>query len=440
VLKFKWETSLQETEFGNVSKEWKGGVVKDVAKVNELYIKSGFKENRIEYIDITSVQNGELLGFQDLSLSDAPSRAKRVVRENDILISTVRPSLKHFAFVKKAKSNTIASTGFAVVTPIKISPRYLYYVLTSEPITTYLSQIAETQTSAYPAFNPCVIGDIHVALPLDCGKPIGEDTRIGSILAWFDDLIENKKRQNEILEKTSMAIFKNWFIDLEPFRDVEFESSKLGEIPKGWEIKPIGELAEVRNGLSYSGKEKFEEPVDGSCLFITLNNAVEGGGFKPVYAWIKSDRIKEHHLLEEGDLIIPNTEQTKDERLVGSPGIVFFPPDYEGKKGVYSHHITKILPFEQKLGLFLHLFLRFTREDSASFATGTGVLGMDVHNFKKNKLVIVPSRPVLEKFHSLVKPLFQRTITNQKEIMVLRKIRNTLLPLLVFGKLRVEVA
>jgi type I restriction enzyme S subunit len=265
-----------------------------------------------------------------------------------------------------------------------------------------------------------------------------EQNRIGTVLSWFDDLIENKKRQNEVLEKTAMAIFKSWFMDFEPFKDEEFVDSPLGEIPKGWEVKPIGELAEVRNGLSYSGKEKFGESVDGSYVFITLNNAVEGGGFKPVYAWIRSDRIKEHHFLREGDLIIPNTEQTKDERLLGSPGIVFFPPDYEGDKGVYSHHITKIYPFEHKHKLFLYLFLRFTREDSASFATGTGVLGMDIDNFKKNKLVVIPSKPILEEFHTVVEPLFRKLILNQKQIMVLRKVRDVLLPLLVFGKLRVE--
>ncbi|MEM0096668.1 MAG: restriction endonuclease subunit S [Candidatus Bathyarchaeia archaeon] len=265
-----------------------------------------------------------------------------------------------------------------------------------------------------------------------------EQERIATVLSWFDDLIENKRRQNEVLEKVAMAVFKSWFVDFEPFRDGEFVPSELGEIPKGWTVKPIGELAEIRNGLSYSGKEKFEEPVEGSYIFITLNNAIEGGGFKPVYAWIKSDRIKEHHFLEEGDLIIPNTEQTKDERLLGSPGIVFFPPDYKKDKGVYSMDIVRIAPKDGYYKFYLYLYLMFTREESASFNSGTNVLHFDIQNFKKNKLVPCPPTPILEKFHSLVEPLFRKVILNQKQIMVLRKVRDTLLPLLVFGKLRVE--
>jgi type I restriction enzyme S subunit len=268
-------------------------------------------------------------------------------------------------------------------------------------------------------------------------KP-SEQIRIATVLSCFDELIENKKRQKDILEATASAIFKNWFVDFEPFKDGGFVESELGEIPVGWDIRPIGELADVRNGSSYTGEEKFEDQVEGSHIFITLNNAIEGGGFKPVYAWIKSDRLKEYHFLEEGDLIIPNTEQTKDERLLGSPGIVFFPPEYVDKKGVYSHHITKISPHSEEYKLFLYFLLRFTRENSASFATGTGVLGMDIENFRKNKLVIVPPSRVIRRFRSIIEPLVQKVIVNQKQIMILRRVRDDLLPLLVFGKLRVE--
>ncbi|MCM8827647.1 MAG: restriction endonuclease subunit S, partial [Candidatus Omnitrophica bacterium] len=72
--------------------------------------------------------------------------------------------------------------------------------------------------------------------------PFEEQSRIATILSYFDDLIENKKRQNEILEKTAMAIFKNWFVDFEPFKDGEFVDSELGKIPKGWEVKRIAEV------------------------------------------------------------------------------------------------------------------------------------------------------------------------------------------------------
>ena len=104
---------------------------------------------------------------------------------------------------------------------------------------------------------------------------------------------------------------------------------------------------------------------------------------------------------------------------------------------MFSHHITKITPKDKRLVYFLYLYLKFTREESASYATGTGVLGMDIKNFKRNKLILLPPNSILRRFHEMVEPLFKKIINNEKEIMVLKKARDALLPLLVFGKLRV---
>lgn len=398
--KFKWETEFKEMEIGEIPRIW------DEKPYNEVVakpIKDGGTPSR-KRNDIYFGGNIPWVTIKDIS--------RLIYDTNEHL---TEEGLKHSSAKLWPKETIIFSFGATIgevgIAKVELATKqsicgiyidekkgvnfYYYYLL--KLLKEYFEDLAGGTT--FGEIRPPVIEKIHLPYP-----SLEEQSRIATVLSWFDDLIENKKRQNEILEKTAMAIFKSWFVDFEPFKDGEFVDSELGKIPEGWEVKPIGEVAEIRNGMSYSGREKFEEPVEGSYVFITLNNAIEGGGFKPVYAWIKSDRIKEHHFLEEGDLIIPNTEQTKDERLLGSPGIVFFPPDYEDK-GIYSHHITRISPFDKKHKSFLYLLLKFTREDSASFATGTGVLGMDINNFKRNKLVIVPPKPILEKFHSLVEPL-----------------------------------
>ncbi|MDK2782064.1 MAG: type restriction enzyme subunit, partial [Archaeoglobi archaeon] len=204
---------------------------------------------------------------------------------------------------------------------------------------------------------------------------------------------------------------------------------------KGWEVKPIGEIAEFTNGLSYKGSEKFNESK--GYFFVTLNNVKRGGGFKLEYSWIQSKRIKPHHFLNEGDLIIANTDMTQEAKVIGSPAIVVFPYAYEGK-GVYSHHITKVTLHDKKHKLFLYLFLKATQSENTTFSTGTTVLGLDLNNFKENKFVIIPPQQVLEKFNSLVEPLFKKIILNEKEIMLLKEVRDALLPQLVFGRLRVE--
>jgi len=93
--------------------------------------------------------------------------------------------------------------------------------------------------------------------------PLAEQSRIATVLSYFDDLIEVKKRQNEILEKTAMAIFKSWFIDFEPFKDGEFVyNEELGkEIPKGWAVKRLGDVAEILMGQSPPSKFYNEEGI-----------------------------------------------------------------------------------------------------------------------------------------------------------------------------------
>lgn len=411
-LKFRWETEFKETEIGEIPREWQVMVLGEIVQVewgNTSLTKKIYKE----------------IGYPVFSATGQDGFADFFEREGDAIIVSAIGANCGMCFYASGKWTAIKNTLILQNKKLNCNIRFLYYFLNDKEKWPELG-------SGQPFISQSAAEEVLVMVP-----PSPEQSRIATVLSWFDDLIENKKKQNEILEKTAMAIFKNWFIDFEPFKDEEFVDSEIGRRPKGWQVKPIGEVADIRNGLSYSGKEKFLEPVEGSLIFITLNNAIEGGGFKPVYSWIKSDRIKDKYLLDEGDLIIPNTEQTKDERLLGSPAIIFFPPDYSGK-AVYSHHITGIFTFDKRYRLILYLLLKHTREDSSSFSTGTGVLGMDINNFRKNKLVILPPSSILSKFHALVEPLFQKIINNQKQIMVLRKIRNTLLPLLVFGKLRVE--
>ena len=116
---------------------------------------------------------------------------------------------------------------------------------------------------------------IHLPIP----PTIEEQKHIATVLSWFDELIEVKKKQNETLEKTAIAIFKSWFIDFEPFKDEEFVySEELGrEIPKGWEVNDLAKASEIKMGQSppskyYIMKVKayrlFKEKVNMEDIFL----------------------------------------------------------------------------------------------------------------------------------------------------------------------------
>lgn len=434
MIKFKWETEFKETPIGEIPKDW------DVKKLKEFVsrAKTGGTPptKREEYWNgdipwVTSNHLKSLYVFKgDRTVTEKAIKDRKTsLAEKGAVLFGTRIGIGN---VSIAGRDVAFNQDVTAVWLNTIHKEYLVRLIKSPFYQELLNNIADGTTVG--GLDRDTLLSLPIAFP-----PREEQHRIATVLSWFDDLIENKRKQNEILEKTAMAIFKSWFIDFEPFQDEEFVySEELGmEIPKGWEVKPIGEVAEFTNGLSYKGSEKFSEYEDGAYVFITLNNVKRGGGFKSEYAWIKSKRLKKRHFLVEGDLIMANTDMTQDAKVIGAPALVIFPSDYTKQIGVYSHHITRIQPKEKNWKLFMYLYLKYTQEDNVTFSTGTNVLGLDIDNFRQNKYILIPPKPILEWFHSLVEPLFQKIILNEKEIMLLKKARDTLLPQLVFGRLRV---
>jgi type I restriction enzyme S subunit len=401
-MKFKWETEFKETEIGKIPKDWEVKKIGDIARINEENINKNYPHKVIEYIDINSVEEGTILERKYIPLDSAPTRARRIVRDEDILLSTVRPNLRHFAFVKKANPNTIASTGFAVIRAKKAEPRFLYYYLTTDFVTEYLTQIAEEHASTYPAFTPDVVENLNMPYP----HP-EEQTRIATVLSWFDDLIENKRKQNEILEKIAMAIFKSWFIDFEPFQDEEFVyNEELDmEIPKGWDVKKLGSIVEFKygKGLPERKRKLGPYPVVGSSGIV---------GYHSEY-------------LVKGPTVIIGRKGN-----VGTVQLII-EPNYPIDTVFYSSPNTP-----KELVFYIYHYLKLNSpKDVASSDTAVPGLNINLLNLMD---IVIPPQPILQRFHSLVEPLFQKVFLNQKQILNLKKIIDTLLPQLVFGRLRIE--
>ncbi len=149
------------------NEDWSDVKVKDFVKFNESSINRASVLDEILYLDTGSLTKGTISELQKLKLSDAPSRAKRLVKHNDILISTVRPNQCHYGIISKPMSNLVVSTGFCTITCEKISPYFIYLLLTNEDMTEYLHRIAENSTTAYPSLKPDDIGDVTFKLPYE---------------------------------------------------------------------------------------------------------------------------------------------------------------------------------------------------------------------------------------------------------------------------------
>lgn len=430
MVKFRWEKDFKETILGRIPKDWCEKLIKEIGDVGggstpSTKIKE-YWDGDVAWITPDDLAKHKFRyishGKRNITEKAVKDHSLRIYPSGTILLTSRAP----IGYLAIAMNPVTTNQGFKNIVPNDgTNSEFLYYLLKN--IVEYLRDIAGGST--FSELTATTLREVKVPFP-----DSREQSRIAIILSVFDSLIENKIRQNEVLEEVAMAVFKNWFVDFEPFRDGEFEHSELGEIPKQFYVKPLEEVATLSKGVSYSSSEISSEPQ--GSLFITLNNFLREGGFKLEYDYYIGSKAREEQKVKEGDLIIALTDMTPLAKVVGSPAIVCLPYGYDF--GIISLDCGKLQFPKECLRFYLYLYLKHTQEENATFANGVNVLHLNTNLFMRNKLISVPPEPFLEKFHSLVEPLFRKIALNQKQILVLRKVRDTLLPLLVSGKLRVE--
>ena len=300
-----------------------------------------------------------------------------------------------------------------------VDPYYIYYYFISPPGQFELLSYANP-TGVPALYQPLKsLREMHVLVP-----DIDLQRKISQTLRPIDEEIQTLEKINITLENMIDSVFKSWFVDFDS--EQKFKDSKLGKIPNNWSIVPISYYAQFLKGFSYKGSEKFQEVI--GYFFVTLNNINEGGGFKHNYSWLKSDRLKERHFVNEYDLIIANTEQTKDARLLATPAIVCFPYFYKKEKSVYSHHITKVIPKHPNVKYFLYSLFHYNQFEIANaFHTGTGVWGFDNNGFENQYFVVSPPDYLINKFEHFAEKLFEKIIRNQKRTKILERMRDDLI-------------
>ncbi len=224
-----------------------------------------------------------------------------------------------------------------------------------------------------------------------------------------------------------MAIFKSWFVDFEPFKDEEFVySEELGkEIPKGWEVQGVSAFADI----SLGGTPKREESKywNGSIKWATAKDVANTKG---IYILETAEYISEEGLNHSNAKILP-----QDSIIITARGTVG-EIRLLGEAISFNQTCYGLIPKNNIGTYYLFLSLKHTLHEIKALSYGTVFDTITMKTFDEMK-ILVPPPPIIQKFHSLVEPLFQKIILNQKQIMVLRKVRDALLPMLVFGRLRV---
>ena len=208
----------------------------------------------IAYVDISSVSLVDgIPTVEALPFEEAPSRARRIVRDGDTIISTVRTYLKAIAAIEDPPDNMIVSTGFAVVRPLDfIDSKFLGYALQS---TAFIDAVVSNSTGvSYPAINPTTL----VCLPVGYPEDKKEQQQIAAFLDWktgqIDALIARKKELLEKLKEKRLAVVTHAVTkglnNAAPTRDSGI--SWLEKVPQHWEVIPLGFLMTMSGGLTPS--------------------------------------------------------------------------------------------------------------------------------------------------------------------------------------------
>ena len=229
---------------GEVPEHWEVVRLNTIATCNdEVLLESTPEDYKIEYVEISGVQAGQgIVETAALPFGNAPSRARRVVRDGDVLVSTVRTYLRAIAQVKCPPENMIASTGFAVLRPRRIDSGFLGYACHAEGFVSEV--IARSVGVSYPAINASELTRLPLPLPTT-----PEQTAIATFLdretAKIDALVAEQEKLIALLQEKRQAVISHAVTKgLDP--NVPMKDSGvewLGEVPGHWEPKRLKFLA-----------------------------------------------------------------------------------------------------------------------------------------------------------------------------------------------------
>jgi len=192
-----------------------------------------------------------------LSTEGAKHFKSKILPPNSILVTCIGSQMGK---VVVNKLEVLTNQQLNSIIPNKnANSDFLYYKLSS--IHEQLRTMAGAG-STMPMLNKSDFGKIEIEIP-----EIEEQKSIASILSALDDKIELNLQMNKTLEEMAMALYKHWFVDFGPFQEEEFEDSELGKIPKGWEVRTIGELYNTTSGGTPSRK-KPEYYNDGDINWV----------------------------------------------------------------------------------------------------------------------------------------------------------------------------
>ena len=252
--------------------------------------------------------------------------------------------------------------------------------------------------------------------------------KIASVLSSLDDKIELNKRINDNLEQQAQALFKSWFVDFEPFKDGKFVDSELGMIPEGWKVCAASDIFDINIGKTPPRKEQewFSTEKNQNVTWVSISDMGNNG----MFISDSSEYLTKEAVSKFNIIIVPNNTILLSFKLtIGRVAIC-------NSELTTNEAIARFYLPNDSFREYLYLALKdydYTKLGSTS-SIATAVNSKII----KNMLMLSPGNKVIQKFSSLVNPLFETIKLHQDEICNLSLERDTLLQKLMSGELKIN--
>lgn len=383
---------------------WKKIRLGDACKINTESYSTKEKWGFVNYLDTGNITNNTIdsIKFINLKNMKLPSRAKRKVRTDSIIYSTVRPNQRHFGIIKSQPENFLVSTGFAVIdvdTNI-INADFLYYLLTQNTFVDNLHAVAEQSTSAYPAIKPSDIENLEIEIP-----DLATQKKIACILSSLDGKMVKNTEINKNLEQQLHILF------IKIFNGISTDVN-------------LGDVVDTTSGGTPSRKHT-EYYENGSIC------------------WVKSKELLGNYILDTEEHINDIALSKSSAKLLPSHSVLI--AMYGATVGAHGI-ISKSMACNQAVCALLcnkkypytYLFQIAQEQQQKLINMAVGSAQQNISQILIKQLPLHSDISSIRKFHDLALPLHKQIEELQAENRALSKMRDTLLPQLMSGELDVS--
>jgi len=370
--------------------------------------------------------------------TDDETAGKYRLDDEDVVLARTGASTGTSAYIKAPPSAVFASYLVRLKAKPEFDSRFLSYYMKSDQFWTFIRGVLGDKSA-----QPNASASTMTKAPLHAPKSKDEQRAIAHILGTLDDKIELNRRMNATLEAMARALFKSWFVDFDPVRakaegrdaglpphiaDLfpdSFEDLELGEIPRGWDVGPILATARLLSG----GTPKTDRPEywNGGIPWASAKDVSQcGESFL-----VETERtITARGLEESATQVIPALCSIVVARGATTGRMVVLGDAMAMNQTCYALSTILSTPF----ALYCHM--RHEIDNLVHAAHGSVFDTITTSTFAASK-VVLPPRPLFEEFEERVSPLFRRVLAGTRAVRTLAALRDTLLPKLISGKLRV---